>query len=281
MNKNIEVGLINSLKIDRHEAPGMYLSAKDGQDVLLPNAYISIKYKIGDEIDVFIYHDSDDRLIATTLMPYAKLNEFALLEVVHVTSFGAFCDFGLPKHLFIPKKYQKTPFKIGENRVIKVVKDLQTNRLIGVEKFGKFLSYKKPFYKKNEKVTLFVVAKTPLGYKVIVDNKHEAMLFSNEVFESLHVGDTTSGYIKQIRKDSKIDVSLQPIGKELTDDFAQEKILQALRENNYQLSCNYKTSPEEIQKLFKLSKKSYKKALTTLQEKGAIKINENGIEFLV
>lgn len=281
MNKNIEVGVINTLKIDRHEEPGMYLSAKDGEDVLLPNAYVSIKYKIDDEIDVFIYHDSDDRLIATTLMPYAKLNEFAYLEVVDVASFGAFCDWGLPKHLFVPIKYQKTPFKIGEKRVIKVVQDLQTDRLMGVERFGKFLSHKRPFYQKNEPVNLFVVAKTPLGFKVIVNNKHEAMLFENEVFEALHVGDEKQGYIKQIRKDGKIDASLQPIGKEHSNDFAQEKILQLLRENNYKLPYNYKSTPEDIQKHFGLSKKAYKKALTTLQEKKAITVNENGMEFLV
>lgn len=281
MNKNIEVGVTNTLKIDRHEEPGMYLSAKDGEDVLLPNAYVSIKHKIEDEIDVFIYHDSDDRLIATTLMPYAKLNEFAYLEVVDVANFGAFCDWGLPKHLFVPTKHQKTPFKIGEKRVIKVVQDLQTDRLMGVERFGKFLSHKRPFYQKNEPVNLFVVAKTPLGFKVIVNNKHEAMLFENEVFEALHVGDEKQGYIKQIRKDGKIDASLQPIGSKNAHSFAEERILEVLRKNEYRLPCNYKTSPNEIQEIFGLSKKAYKKALTSLREKQAISIGEKGISFNV
>ncbi len=280
MNANIEIGRINTLKITREEPQGFYLSAKDGEEILLPNAYKNIKNSIGDEIEVFVYHDSEDRLTATTQMPYAKLDEFALLEVVDTAPFGAFLQWGLTKHLFVPNKYQKTPFKVGQKRVIKVVKDLQTDRLMGVEKFGKFLSYKKPFYKKNEKVNLFVVAKTPLGYKVIVNNKHEAMLFENEVFESLKIGDERVGFIKQIRKDGKIDASLQPIGQNNKDKEAQDKILHVLRKNNYKLKCNYKSDPQTIQNLFGLSKKVYKRALTTLQEKGAIKVDESGISFL-
>lgn len=280
MNANIEVGCINSLKITREEEPGFYLSAKDGEEVLLPNAYKNIKDSIGDEIDVFIYHDSDDRLIATTLMPYAKKGEFGYLEVVDVASFGAFLDNGLLKHLFVPKKYQKTPFKVGEKRVIKVVQDLQTSRLIGVEKFGKFLSHKKAYYKQNERVSLFVLAKTPLGYKVIVNNSHEAMLFSNEIFEKINIGDEKEGYIKQIRQDGKIDVSLQPIGIDASNQNAKERILEVLRKNDYKLSCNYKSSPQTIQELFGLSKKVYKRALTSLQEQGALKIDEDGLRLV-
>ncbi|PID48381.1 MAG: DNA-binding protein [Proteobacteria bacterium] len=280
MEATIQIGKLNSLKINRKEPQGFYLGAKDESEVLLPNAYVNIKYDIGDEMDVFIYHDSDDRIIATTLMPYVRLDEFAFLEVVDVADFGAFLDWGLPKHLFVPKKYQKTPFQIGQKRVIKVLQDLQTQRLIGVEKFGKFLSHKKPFYQKNEKVKLFVVAKTPLGYKVIVENKHEAMLYENEIFEVVNVGDEKIGYIKQTRKDGKIDASLQPIGKDLKDSQAEEKILQALRQNNYTLKCNYKSPPAQIESLFGLSKKVYKRALTSLQEKGAISVGEEGLRFL-
>lgn len=279
MDRELKIGQLNTLKINRVEPQGMYLGAKDESEVLLPNAYVNIKYEIGDETEVFIYHDSDDRLIATTLMPYAKLHDFAYLEVVDTAPFGAFLDWGLPKHLFVPKKYQKTPFKVGEKRVIKVAQDLQTDRLMGVEKFGKFLSHKKPFYQKNDKVNLFVVAKTPLGFKVIVNNKHEAMLYENEVHENLKIGDEKIGYIKQIRKDGKIDASLQPIGKALKDGSAEEKVLEVLRENNYSLKCNYKSNPEEIRTLFGLSKKVYKRAMTTLHEKGAIDISEDGISF--
>lgn len=280
MNANIEVGQINSLKINREEPQGYYLGAKDEEEILLPNAYKNIKNSIGDEIEVFVYHDSEDRLTATTLLPFAKLNEFALLEVVDTTSFGAFLDWGLTKHLLVPRKYQKTPFKVGEKRVIKVVRDIQTNRLIGVEKFGKFLSYKRAIYQKNDKVKLFVVAPTPLGFKVIVNNKYEAMLFKNEIFEPLHVGDERVGYIKQIRKDGKIDASLQPIGSGLKNESGEEKILQVLRENNYKLDCNYKSTPEQIMSLFGLSKKVYKRALTSLVQKGAIEVKDDGISFL-
>ncbi len=273
MDAFIQVGKLNKLRINRKEEQGFYLGAKDEQEILLPNAYISIKYDIGDEMEVYVYHDSEDRLTATTLMPYAMLGDFALLEVVDVADFGAFLDIGLTKHLFVPKRYQKTPFKIGQKRVIKVVQDLQTQRLIGVEKFGNFLSHKKAYYKQNDKVKLFILAKTPLGYKVIVENKHEAILYENEIHEKLNIGDEKQGFIKQIRKDGKIDVSLQPIGKKLKTDQAQEKILNVLRQNNYKLKCNYKTSPEEIQRLFGLSKKVYKKTLTLLQEQKAIVID--------
>lgn len=275
MDLEIQVGRLNTLRINRKEPQGLYLGAKDEQEVLLPNAYVSIKHNIGDEIEVFIYHDSDDRLIATTLMPYAKLDEFAYLEVVDTASFGAFLEWGLPKQILVPRKYQKSPFKIGEKRVIKVIKDLQTDRLIAVEKFGKFLSQKRAYYKKNDKVNLFVVAKTPLGYKVIVQNRHEAMLYDNEVFEPLHVGDEKIGYIKQIRKDGKIDAILQPIGTK----NAEDKILEVLRKNNYSLTCNYKSSPDTIKNLFGISKKVYKRTLTLLEEKGAIEISQEGIRF--
>ncbi len=279
MDAHIEVGRINTLKINREEPQGYYLGAKDEQEILLPNAYKNIMYSLEDEIEVFVYHDSEDRLTATTQMPYVKLDEFALLEVVDTAPFGAFLEWGLTKHLFVPLKYQKSPFKVGQNRVIKVVKDLQTDRLIGVEKFGKFLSHKRAFYQKNDKVKLFVVAKTPLGFKVIVENKHEAMLYENEIFEDLNVGDEKIGYIKQIRKDGKIDASLQPIGKALKDDEAEQKILSVLRENNYKLKCNYKSTPVQVESLFGLSKKVYKRALTSLQEKGAVRVDESGLSF--
>lgn len=278
MNSTLEIGQINSLKVSRKEPQGLYLEAKDEQDVLLPNAYVSIKHKIDDEIEVFVYKDSEDRLIATTLLPYAKLGEFAYLEVVDTTNFGAFCDWGLPKHLFIPKKYQKNSFKIGEKRVVKIVEDLMTHRLIGVEKFGNFLSHKRAFYEKNEKVNLFIVAPTPLGFKVIVNNNHEAMLFKNEVFEDLHIGDKKIGFIKQIRKDGKIDASLQPIGKDIASMNAQNRVMEVLRDNNYILPYNYKTPPETIQEIFGLSKKAFKKTLTDLQEKNAITVSEEGIK---
>ncbi len=278
MDLNIEVGKINRLRINRVEPQGFYLGAKDEQEILLPNAYKNIKTDIGDEIDVFVYHDSEDRLTATTLMPYAKLNEFGYLEVVDVASFGAFLNNGLPKHLFVPKKYQKSHFKVGDKKIVKVVKDLQTDRLMGVEKFGKFLSYKRPFYKQNDEVKLFVVAKTPLGFKVIVENSHEAMLYDNEIFESIKIGDEKIGYIKQIRKDLKIDVSLQKIGS--NDDTNEQKVLEVLRKNDYKMPQNYKSSPEEVKNIFGLSKKAYKKTLTSLIEKKAIEVDENGIRFL-
>ncbi|MBN2964506.1 DNA-binding protein [Sulfurospirillum sp. T05] len=277
MTQTLQIGRINQLMIERKSDPGLYLKAGDGEEVLLPNAYVSITMEIGQTLDVFVYTDSEDRLVASTRMPEARLGEFALLEVKDVTSFGAFCDWGLPKELFVPVKFQKTPFKVGQKRVIRVSLDEQTNRLIGVEKFGKFLTTRRPDFSTGDEVALFVLASTPLGFKAIVNNRFTGMLFHNEVFEPLHVGKRTKGYIKEVRQDGKITLSLRPLEK--GDVFAKEKVLSVLRANGYALPFAYKATPEEVYAYFGLSKKAYKQALTQLQEEGAITLDENGIRF--
>ncbi|MDR3346834.1 MAG: DNA-binding protein [Campylobacteraceae bacterium] len=273
----IKVGKINQLKIARLTDYGFYLSDGDEIEILLPNAYMTSSMEIGRTIDVFIYHDSENRLVASTLYPKARLGEFALMEVTDVSSFGAFVDWGLPKELFVPLKYQKTPFKIGQKRVILVALDDKSGRLIGVEKFGKFLPQGKPKFEQNEKVELFMLAKTPLGFKAIINNRYEGMLFQNEIFTELEVGEMRYGYIKKFRSDGKIDLSLQPIGEE-SELAATEKVLKVLRKHDYKMPYSTKSSPEEIYKVFEVSKKSFKAVINSLREEGLIKITENGIE---
>ena len=280
MNQSIELGRMNRLKIQRHEPHGMYLVAKDDDYVLLPNAYVSVSMKIDDEIDVFVYTDSEDRYVATTIEPDVMRSEFGYLEVVDVVPFGAFCNWGLPKDLFVPKGMQKTPFKVGQKRVVRVVHDKESDRLIGVEKFGQYLSKQRPDFEVNQQVKLFILAKTPLGFKAIINNRFEGMLFKNEIFESLEIGQRKVGYVKQVRSDGKIDLALQPVGADASSAAAEAKVMQVLRENDYHIPYNYKTDPEVINNVFGLSKKAFKRTLTALQEKKAISVSDEGISFL-
>jgi predicted RNA-binding protein (virulence factor B family) len=276
MNKQIELGRINTLRIDRFAVPGCFLMAEDGEDLLLPNQYVTDEMEIGQELDVFVYTDSEDRLVATTDRPKAMLDEFGFFEVVDVAKFGAFVDWGLPKDLLVPKNRQKTPFRLGEKRFLRIVKDTQSERLIGVEKISQYLSHSPKGYHRNKPVKLLVIAETPLGFKVIVDDTYEGLLFKNEIFEKVDVGDTKQGFVKNVRKDGNFDVSLQPIGAQ-KKDAASEKVLSLLQENKGILPYNYKSDAELIKEVFGLSKKNFKRALTALQDDGKIEVKETGI----
>ena len=279
MNKQIELGLQNILKINRETDNGFYLIAEDEEEVLLPNLYITDTMNIGDEIAVFIYTDSEDRLVATTETPKAHKDQFAFLEVIDRVPFGAFVDMGLQKDLLVPKNRQKSPFKIGEKRIIRIIEDEESGRLLGVEKITSYLSSKTKHLKRNMEVDVLVIATTPLGFKVIVDNQYEGLLYKNEVFETIKVGDTKKAYIKTVRDDGKLDISLQKIGVDNSDEI-EGKILALLEQNDGFLPLNTKSDPEEIQKVFGLSKKNFKKILNTLKEKNQITILDTGMELI-
>ncbi|MCI0500209.1 MAG: S1-like domain-containing RNA-binding protein [Epsilonproteobacteria bacterium] len=292
MNEKIILGEINTLLIKRDTDHGFFLvpsrtkeeiceqSETEAYEVLLPNAYITDDMQVGDEIEVFIYTDSEDRLVATTEYPKALINEFAFVKVVDVAPFGAFVDIGLPKHLLVPNNKQKNKFHIGDKRIIRVVKDDKSERLIGIEKITSFLSSDTKHFKKNQEVKVLVISKTPLGFKVIVDNNYEGMIYANEVFCKLFTGDTKKAYIKTIREDGKLDVSLQPIGKNAKKDAGSEKVLELLSKNNDKLPYNYKSEAEDIVKFFNMSKKNFKSALTLLIEANKIVLNETGISLV-
>jgi len=278
MTTQLQIGRINQLLIERKSDPGLYLKSRNDEEVLLPNAYVMPTMQIGDKIDVFVYTDSEDRIVATTRRPEAKLGEFARLHVKDVTPIGAFCDWGLPKDLFVPLKFQKTPFRVGQWRNVRVSLDEQTNRLIGVEKFGKFISKQRPDFEADQKVKIFVLAKTPLGFKVIIENKFEGMVFSNEVFEPLKLGETREAFVKVVRADGKVDISLRPT--QMSDEEAKKSILEALRLNDYSLNLTTKSPPEEIYNSVKLSKKAFKKAVNSLIQEGVISIDDGQMKFL-
>jgi predicted RNA-binding protein (virulence factor B family) len=280
MNEYIVLGEINTLKIDRKTDPGLYLMSQDEESILLPNAYITDNMHIGDNIDVFIYTDSEDRIIATTLTPKVMVNQFAVLEVKDIAKFGLFLDWGLPKDLLLPKYQQKSSSKIGDKKVIRVIEDKETDRLIATEKFSKFLSNNTEHFVKNQKVNLIVFGKTELGYKVIVDGEFEGLVYENEIFQTLNTTEQIKGYIKTVREDKKLDISLQPIGKEKSNDRNIEKILEVLKISGNIIEITKKSNPEDIQNIFGISKKAFKRALVTLQERDKVAVNENKITLL-
>ncbi|MFH0708611.1 MAG: S1-like domain-containing RNA-binding protein [Pseudomonadota bacterium] len=276
MNETLKIGEINILTIDRDTTPGLFLRALDESDILLPNQYVTDAMHIGDTIDVFVYTDSEDRPVASTVMPKAMVNQLAFVEVVDTTPIGAFVNWGLPKDLFVPRVMQKVPFKVGEKRIVRVILDAQTNRLVGTEKITPALIDAPREFYPNTPVEFMIIAKTPMGYKAIVNHLYEGMLYANEIFEPLRSGQIKNGFVKLRREDGKLDLSLQKIGKEKSTD-AGEKILQMLKKNSGMLPYNYKSDAELIQKMFGLSKKNFKAALTKLSDAKKITIKENGI----
>jgi len=279
MNRYLLVGEKNRLKISRYTDNGVYLICEDQDEVLLPNQYVSYAMKEGDEIDVFVYFDSEDRIVASTVFPKAMLDQFGCFEVVDVTPFGAFLDWGLPKDLLIPKALQKFPFYVGMKVIVQVSLDDETGRIIATQKYNDFLKKDLSALKLNQEVKLLVRERTPLGFKVIVDNLYDGLIFHNEIFETIDVGDEKTGYVKTLRKDGKLDIVLRPIGDK-SDEVAAAKIVEMLRAIGGACEMNYKSAPEEISQRFGLSRKAYKRALTKLIEAHKLEVNEKGMRLL-
>ncbi|MBA1432557.1 MAG: DNA-binding protein [Epsilonproteobacteria bacterium] len=272
----LELGKINSLRVDRETPHGLFLMAQDGNDILLPQAYVTDEMVENTLLDVFLYTDSEDRLIATTLTPHAMLDAFALLEVVDVAPFGVFMDWGLPKDLLVPKQLQKTPFVVGEKRFIKVVYDERTHRLVGSEKLGDFFDKHPKGLSPHKEVDILIIAKTPLGFKCIVNDKYEGLIYHNEIFEKIALGDKKKAYVKTVRKDGNIDLTLRAAGKKQSASSA-DKVLELLKANNGIIPYNYKSDAELIKDVFGLSKKEFKRSLTKLQDEGKLEVKDTGI----
>ena len=280
MNLTIAIGELNTLRVERDTDYGLYLRAENFEEVLLPNIYVmEDEMPIGAEIEVFIYTDSEDRPVATTKYPYAKLGEFGYFTVVDYQRFGAFVNWGLPKDLFVPLSQQKCHFHIGSKYILRVCLDEETGRLYGTHKIGKWLSKETAYLELNQQVNILVLSQTPLGYKVIVENKHEGMLFENEIFETLKVGERKVAYVKKVRKDGKLDLSLQPIGKKASADVLELKIVELLKESDNYIALNSKSDAAEIMKVFSMSKKNFKRTLTSLIASDTIELFESGIKL--
>ena len=275
-NEHLELGKINCLILDRLTTPGAYMMAEDGNDVLLPGPYLTSDMKEGSLVEVFVYTDSEDRLVSTTLKPKAKLDEFGFFEVVDVAKFGAFVDWGLPKDLLVPNKLQKSPFKLGEKRFLKVVYDERTHRLVGSEKTQEFFTQKPKDLSPHQEVKIVIISKTPLGYKCIVEDKYEGLIYQNEVFEKIEIGQEKRAFIKAIRKDGNLDISLQASGSKKKSSDA-DKVLELLKNNGGIMPYNYKSDADLIVEVFSLSKKAFKRTLTKLQDDGLIEVKDTGI----
>ena len=272
INEHIYVGELNTLAVNRVSEPGIYLISEDREEVLLPNAYVTKSMEIGSFLDVFIYTDSEDRLVATTLKPYVYLYEFASLEIVDSAKFGAFVDIGLPKHILVPKNKQKSSsFDIGDRKVLQLQLDEKTNRLIASEKYDLLKEIKG--LEKNSEVEIILYSKTPLGYKVIVNNSYDGMIYHSEIFENLKIGHKKRAYVKNIRDDNKLDISLQKIGEKPTGD----KVYDILVKEGGALNFTYKSEADDINAKFGISKKAFKASLTKLINDNKIILEESGI----
>jgi len=272
----LELGKINTLRVDRDTAPGLYLMAEDGNDVLLPGQYATEDMIENALVDVFLYTDSEDRLVATTKKPVAMLDEFALFSVVDVAPFGAFMDWGLTKDLLVPNMFQKTPFLVGEKRFLRVIYDERTHRLVGTEKLGNFFERKVKGLAPSKEAKILIISKTPLGYKCIVNDKYEGLIYHNEIFEKIELGDEKTAYVKTIRKDGNIDLTLRKPGNKKSS-VSSNCVLDLLQANKGILPYNYKSDPQLIKDVFSMSKKEFKRTLTQLQESGKITIKDSGI----
>ncbi|KOY85146.1 GntR family transcriptional regulator [bacterium 336/3] len=277
----IEIGKYNTLTILRETKVGLYLGLPDentdpSEDILLPNKYVPEHFVIGNDITVFVYLDHEERPVATTLKPYILLNEFALLRVNYINKFGAFMDWGMEKDLFVPFKEQARPMEQGHLYLIYMYMDEMTDRLVGSSKINQFLDNENITVENGEKVDLIVSHITELGINVIINEKHQGLLYKNEVFEDLRTGDKIVGYIKNIRPDGKIDVSHQPFGMERVD-ISGQAILDKLKASRGFLKLNDDSDPEDIKTILKMSKKTFKKAIGTLYKQKLIEIKEDGI----
>lgn len=274
----LKLGDYNTLKIVKSVDFGLYLDGGDEGEILLPRRYVTKDMHIGDEIEVFIYLDQEERPVATTEHPFAKVGEFACLEVAWVNQYGAFLKWGLMKDLFCPFREQKKRMEQGQHYIVYIKVDEDSYRLMATAKVDKYLQPASTL-KHGEEVDILVWQKTDLGFKVIVDNKYQGQIYENQIFQPLHSGDRLTAFIDHVRQDGKIDLTLQQTGRQLTLDFA-EVLLRYLYENNGHCNLGDKSPAELIYDRFQVSKKAYKKAIGDLYRRRLITISEEGIDLV-
>lgn len=274
-----EIGKTNNLRVVKKISIGCYLDGGEHGEILIPRRYVPEDIKVDEYIDVFIYFDSEDRIIATTEEPKIKLGEIAMLKVVSVTHAGAFLDWGLPKDIFVPFKEQKQRMEVDKWYIVALYIDYETNRLAASAKVDKFIDNTPPEYEVGQEVDILTYNKTDLGYSAIVNNAHWGVIYENEVFRHLSRGKQLKAYIKKIRDDEKIDLILQKPGYEKVDDISKS-ILDKLEKNNGVLWLTDKSAPEEIYGLLGISKKVFKKAIGALYKAKLITLEEKGIRLV-
>lgn len=274
----VEIGKYNVLTVIDELDFGMILDGGDGQRILLPRRYVPNGCVVGTELEVFIYLDSEDRIIATTEMPNAVVGEFACMRVTSVNKVGAFLDWGLMKDLLVPFREQKTTMQEGKWYVVYVYYDKESGRIAATAKIDKYLDNTLPKYERGQEVDIMIAAESEIGYKVIINNEHWGMVYHNQVFKPIQKGDRMKGYVKLIREDDKIDINLMPLGFDKAATLT-DVILEKLTENNGFLPYNDKSSSESIQQQFECSKKAFKMAIGSLYKQKKIVITDDGIKL--
>ncbi len=273
----IRIGEYQTLTINRETPQGFYLEDGEGNAVLLPRAYITPEMKTGDPVEVFVYCDSEDKVVATTEKPMLTVGQFAYLKVTDVNEIGAFCDWGMQKELFIPFRNQRVKLIPGRSYVVHMYLDELSNRLVGATKLGRYLKQAADEHlKMGQEVDLLVYSQTDLGYKVIVNQTYAGLVYDNETHQPLSPGQQLKGYVKPLREDGKIDLSLFPIGHKSIEPNAQ-KILDKLEKNNGFLPFTDKSDPDAIWAEFGISKKLFKKALGNLYKQKLVELREDGV----
>ncbi len=273
------LGKVNPLKVVKVVDFGVYLDGGSDGEILLPKRYVPEVCEIGDAVPVFIYNDSEDRLIATTEKPYVMVGEFAALEVVEVNEVGAFLDWGLMKNLMVPFREQKIKMEEGRRYPVFVFVDFDSKRITASAKIEKFVDESKPELEVGQEVDLLIYKKTDMGWKAVINQQYTGVLYDNEIFKEIHTGETMKGFVKQIRPDDKIDLMLQKAGFEKIDDFAL-KLHALLKEADGFLPFTDKSLADDIYEEFGISKKTFKKAVGDLYRKRLIVLEPDGIRLV-
>lgn len=277
----IELGKYNELKIISETTVGLQLGDESGEEILLPNKYCPKDAKPGDPIKVFVHNDNEGKKMGTSLKPKFTLGEFALLEVKAIADgVGTFLAWGVDKDLMVPFREQKQKMEEERWYIVYLDIDLETNRLYGSSNIEKFLQNEMITVSENQVVEVLIWKKTDLGFTVIINNIHQGLVYENEIFTELNVGDKLTGYVKNIREDNKIDISLQALGYDNFNDANAEKVYNALTKNTGFLPLTDKSTPEEIYAKFGISKKAFKKAIGALYKMRKIEIKTEGIRLV-
>lgn len=275
----IYIGEFNTLKAKRQTDNGFYLTCIEDFEVLLPNKYVPNDFRINDLLEVFVYKDSEDRIVATTQEPLAIVNEFAFLKVNDVSHIGAFMDWGLEKDLLVPFSEQRMKMEKGRYYVVFVFLDTQSGRIVASNKWNKYIVDLEEAYQEGDEVELLIANKSELGFTAIIDDHAKGLIYHNEIHQELNIGERLTGYIKTIREDRKVDLMLYKVGFERLD-ASSEIIKSKLQEEGGFLPLNDKSSPEEINKWMEMSKKTFKKSIGILYKQRVIEILDEGIRLI-
>lgn len=275
----IKIGEYNTLEILRESEQGLYLADQDGNEVLLPNRYVPEDFKIWDKLEVFVYLDNEERPVAVTDKPYIKVNDFAVLRCNQVTDHGAFLDWGLVKELFCPFREQAFKMKPGGWYLVYCYLDDTSGRLVASSKTNSFLDNKELTVQQFDEVDLIVSHPSDIGMNVIVNKQHLGLIFQDDIFKDLSIGDRLKGIVKKVRPDNKLDITLGQIGYRNIEPNA-EKIMHELHDNSGFIKLTDKSSPDEIKNRLQMSKKNFKKALGSLYKQRLVEIKSDGIYLI-